>query len=98
MATTATTVSPWAKPDAWALAAEEQEAELKQQAKEEQQRAPPFADFPSFLAAAATKPKKKKQTISLVEFNTFGAPKPKPAEHLVALTHEDKMFLPTGRR
>ncbi|CAN6554655.1 hypothetical protein ACFX13_003531 [Malus domestica] len=96
----AATVSPWAKPGAWALAAEEQEAELEQQAKEEQQRAvePPSADFPSLSAAAATKPKKKKQTISLAEFNNFGAPKPKPAEHPLGLTHEDRMHLPTGPR
>ncbi|KAM1152419.1 hypothetical protein ACFX2J_034854 [Malus domestica] len=96
----AATVSPWAKPGAWALAAEEQEAELEQQAKEEQQRAvePPSSDFPSLSVAAATKPKKKKPTISLAEFNTFGAPKPKPAEHPVGLTHEDRMLLPTGPR
>ncbi|XP_068319961.1 eukaryotic translation initiation factor 4B3-like [Pyrus communis] len=84
----AATVSPWAKPGAWALAAEEQEAELEQQAKEEQQRAvePASADFPSLSAAAATKPKKKKQTTSLA------------VEHPVGLTHEDRMLLPTGPR
>ncbi|KAM1698521.1 hypothetical protein ACFX15_029205 [Malus domestica] len=92
------TVSPWAKPDDWALPAEEQQAKLEQQAKEEQQCAPPFADFPSLLAVAATKPKKKKQTIFLAEFNTFGVPKPKYAEHSVPLTHEDRMFLSTGPR
>ncbi|PRQ21936.1 putative plant specific eukaryotic initiation factor 4B [Rosa chinensis] len=94
----ATVSSPWAKPGAWALDAEEHEAELEQQqqhqAKIETQQ--PLADFPS-LSAAVAKPKKKNkgQKVSLAEFSTFGGPK--PAEP-VGLTHEDRLVLPTGPR
>ncbi|XP_004292157.1 PREDICTED: DBIRD complex subunit ZNF326 [Fragaria vesca subsp. vesca] len=91
----ATVSSPWAKPGAWALDAEEHEAELEQQTKIETQ---PLADFPS-LSAAAAKPKKKSkgQKVSLAEFTTFGGPKPVQAEP-VGLTHEDRLVLPTGPR
>ncbi|OVA06307.1 Plant specific eukaryotic initiation factor 4B [Macleaya cordata] len=72
----ATTVSAWAKPGAWALDSEENEAELIQQEKErenssnghldylhhqkQQQEQQPLADFPSLSTAVATKSKKKK--------------------------------------
>ncbi|CAL1353153.1 unnamed protein product [Linum trigynum] len=65
----ATVSSPWAKPGAWALDAEEHEAELEQQEEQQQQQATvkePTADFPSLAAAAAdlkqSKKKKKKAT------------------------------------
>lgn len=89
--------SPWAKPGAWALDAEEHDAELEQQ-QQTKNETQPLADFPSLSAAAATKPKKKNkgQTISLAEFSTFGGPK--PASEPVGLTHEDRLALPTGPR
>lgn len=88
--------SPWGKPSSsWALEAEEHEAELMQQEKDEQQApnlaAQPLADFPSLAAAASTKPKKKKgQTLSLAEFTA------KPAEPM-RFSHEE-IVLPTGPR
>lgn len=94
----AATVSPWAKPGAWALDSEEHEAELlREKAKE---AAESLADFPSLAAAATTKPKKKKgQAVSLAEFNAHGGPKP-AAQHNEpkGLTHEDRLILPTGPR
>ncbi|VVB09619.1 unnamed protein product [Arabis nemorensis] len=96
--------SVWAKPGAWALEAEEHEAELKQQ------QAPPTSnqksttggdstDFPSLAAAATTKTKKKKgQTISLAEFATYGAPKASPAPQTERLTQAELVSLPTGPR
>ncbi|PKI52907.1 hypothetical protein CRG98_026738 [Punica granatum] len=91
-------VSPWAKPGAWALDSEENEADLLQEQEQEQQKqksAPAdAAEFPSLSAAAAAKPKKKKgQTVSLAEFTTGSVPS-KPAR----LTHEDFLVLPTGPR
>ncbi|KAM5549993.1 hypothetical protein ABKV19_001101 [Rosa sericea] len=93
----ATVSSPWAKPGAWALDAEEHEAELEQQQQTKIETQQPLADFPSLSAAAAAKPKKKNkgQKVSLAEFTTFGGPK--PAEP-VGLTHEDRLVLPTGPR
>ncbi|CAL1385131.1 unnamed protein product [Linum trigynum] len=66
----ATVSSPWAKPGAWALDAEEHEAELEQQEVLQQQQQATIkeatADFPSLAAAAAdlkqAKKKKKKTT------------------------------------
>lgn len=89
----ATVSSPWAKPGAWALDAEEHEAELEQQRKEEVV-AEPLPDFPSLASAAATKTKKKNkgQTLSLAEFNSGKASQPQ------RLTHEDLAVLPTGPR
>ncbi|CAK7329539.1 unnamed protein product [Dovyalis caffra] len=95
----ATVSSPWGKPGAWALDAEEQEAELQQEQQSSQQAstlaAEPLggvAEFPSLAAAAATKqPKKKKtQTFSLAEFSNYSSTKP---------THEpDLLNLPTRPR
>ncbi|XVE93795.1 hypothetical protein REPUB_Repub01dG0225700 [Reevesia pubescens] len=96
----ATVSSPWGKPGAWALDAEEHEAELEQQQPEQQSRVvsstKKLADFPSLATAAASKAKKKKgQTVSLAEFTTYGSAKPsEPA----GLTHEDLLALPTGPR
>ncbi|XWS67765.1 hypothetical protein CRYUN_Cryun04dG0033400 [Craigia yunnanensis] len=93
----ATVSSPWSKPGAWALDAEEREAELQQ---EQQSRVDSstekLADFPSLAAAATTKAKKKKgQTVSLAEFTTYGSAKPSGP---TSLTHEDLLVLPTGPR
>lgn len=85
-ATASASASPWGKPGAWALAAEQ----------EDDQAASPqeAADFPSLASAAAAKPTKKKkaQTLSLAEFTTgkavtYGAAKP-----------GDRVVLPTGPR
>ncbi|XP_022763080.1 eukaryotic translation initiation factor 4B3-like isoform X3 [Durio zibethinus] len=91
----ATVSSPWGKPGAWALDAEEHEAELEQQSRVDSSTEK-LADFPSLAAAATTKTKKKKgQTLSLAEFTTYGSAKPsEPAR----LTHEDRRLLPTGPR
>ncbi|XP_022146306.1 eukaryotic translation initiation factor 4B3-like [Momordica charantia] len=97
----AATVSPWGKPGAWALDAEEHEAELlKDQKDQALQQSEPSAEFPSLAAAAATKPKKKKgQSIPLSEFQTYGGPKPSPqSSEPKGLTTEDLMMLPTGPR
>ncbi|KAH7574921.1 hypothetical protein ACOSP7_005759 [Xanthoceras sorbifolium] len=92
----ATVSSPWSKPGAWALDAEEHEAELQEQ-QEEQQKSSEIADFPSLAAAAATKTKKKSkgQTLSLAEFNSG---KPRQPTQPKGLTHEDLLVLPTGPR
>ncbi|BFG42274.1 eukaryotic translation initiation factor 4B3 [Prunus yedoensis var. nudiflora] len=95
----AATVSPWAKPGAWALAAEEQDAELEQETQNARHVVePPSADYPSLSVAATAKPKKKNkgQKISLAEFTAFGAPK--PVAQPEGLTHQDRMHLPTGPR
>ncbi|XVF00930.1 hypothetical protein REPUB_Repub04eG0044600 [Reevesia pubescens] len=96
----ATVSSPWGKPGAWALDAEEHEAELEQQQPEQQSRVDSstekLADFPSLAAAASTKTKKKKgQTLSLAEFTTYNSAKPSEPTRL---THEDLLVLPTGPR
>ncbi|XP_023512685.1 eukaryotic translation initiation factor 4B3-like [Cucurbita pepo subsp. pepo] len=94
----AATVSPWGKPGAWALDAEEHEEELlKDQSRQESE---PSADFPSLAAAAATKPKKKKgQSIPLSEFQAYGDSKPSGRSNEPrGLTAEDLMMLPTGPR
>ncbi|KAI3989018.1 hypothetical protein MKX01_033054 [Papaver californicum] len=82
----ATTVSAWAKPGAWALEAEENDAAevlIQQQEKEKEkskifqfrhqqkEEQQPLSDFPSLSAAVAAKTKKKKAVpISLSEFQT----------------------------
>ncbi|XVE67115.1 hypothetical protein DITRI_Ditri08aG0134600 [Diplodiscus trichospermus] len=95
----ATVSSPWAKPGAWALDAEENEAELEREGEERSRvdsSTEKFADFPSLATAAATKAKKKKgQTLSLAEFTTYGSAKPSEPTRL---THEDLLVLPTGPR
>lgn len=91
--------SVWAKPGAWALEAEEHEAELKQQAPPSTQKssAGDSSDFPSLAAAATTKTKKKKaQTISLAEFATYGSAKAAPQTE--RLTQAELVSLPTGPR
>ncbi|KAK4754788.1 hypothetical protein SAY87_008545 [Trapa incisa] len=92
----AAAVSPWAKPGAWALESEENEADLLQQQKSALEKDASAVDFPSLAAAAATKPKKKKkgQTLSLADF-TASASVPSKT---VGLTHEDLLVLPTGPR
>ncbi|KAG7544466.1 Plant specific eukaryotic initiation factor 4B [Arabidopsis suecica] len=93
--------SVWAKPGAWALEAEEHEAELKQQAPPSTQKssAGDSSDFPSLAAAATTKTKKKKgQTISLAEFATYGSAKAAPAPQTERLTQAELVSLPTGPR
>ncbi|KAL2512431.1 glycine-rich protein [Abeliophyllum distichum] len=97
----AATESAWAKPGAWALDAEENEAELLQQHKEDSDNGHSNgvgekAEFPSLAAAAATKTKKKKpQTLSLQEFTTYGAAKPAAAK---GLTPDEMLALPTRPR
>ncbi|KAJ4826109.1 hypothetical protein Tsubulata_010961 [Turnera subulata] len=91
--------SPWGKPGAWALDAEENEAELQQEHEQQQkQQSSVFSapsEFPSLAAAASTKqPKKKKnQTLSLAEFS-----KQSTALEPRGLTPEDLLVLPTGPR
>ncbi|KAE8702240.1 hypothetical protein F3Y22_tig00110485pilonHSYRG00119 [Hibiscus syriacus] len=90
----ATVSSPWGKPGAWALDAEEHESELEQQ-RHSDSSTEKLADFPSLAAAATTKAKKKKgQTVSLAEF-TNGLAKPSEPTRL---THEEVLALPTGPR
>ncbi|GKV24045.1 hypothetical protein SLEP1_g33707 [Rubroshorea leprosula] len=94
----ATVSSPWGKPGAWALDAEEHEAELQQQKDQPNSALPTkqLTDFPSLSAAAATKTKKKKgQTLTLAEFNTHGADKSSQPSRL---THDEILTLPTGPR
>ncbi|KAL0561041.1 hypothetical protein IC582_001459 [Cucumis melo] len=80
--------SPWGKPGAWALDSEEHEAQLLKE--QEQQKQPELSlDFPSLNDALATKQKKKGQTLSLAEFNTYGTTDSRS---------EDFMELPTGPR
>ncbi|CAA0807689.1 glycine-rich protein [Striga hermonthica] len=98
----AATVSAWAKPGAWALDVEENEAELLNQHREDAAAAingrsntGGAADFPSLSAAAAatkTKKKKKPQTVSLQEFV-----KPEATQQK-GLTQEELLALPTGPR
>ncbi|XP_041010136.1 eukaryotic translation initiation factor 4B3 isoform X2 [Juglans microcarpa x Juglans regia] len=98
----AATVSPWAKPGAWALDSEQHEAELHQLQQNENQPisgipTEPLADFPSLSAAATSKSKKKKgQTISLAEF-TAKPTQPSYQQHQ-GLTPEEFLALPTGPR
>ncbi|XP_021846771.1 eukaryotic translation initiation factor 4B3 [Spinacia oleracea] len=97
----ATVSSAWAKPGAWALDSEEHEDELKQPIMAQPVKPePPAADFPSLAAAAAAKPKKKNkaQTLSLAEFSTYSAPKPKAFVAGQKLTHDEILTLPTGPR
>ncbi|XP_065866008.1 eukaryotic translation initiation factor 4B3 [Euphorbia lathyris] len=97
----ATVSSPWGKPGAWALDAEEHEDELRQQLESPKiTNTPAEAEFPSLAAAAAKQPKKKKnQAISLAEFTTFGAAKPSQAfQPSRGLTHDEIVNLPTGPR
>ncbi|KAF5727836.1 hypothetical protein HS088_TW22G01533 [Tripterygium wilfordii] len=91
----AATVSAWSKPGAWALDAEEHEAEVRQQQKSDV-LGEQLADFPS-LAAASTKTKKKKkpQTLSLAELAAYTSTQPTQPK---GLTHEDLLNLPTGPR
>ncbi|KAF5745377.1 hypothetical protein HS088_TW07G00961 [Tripterygium wilfordii] len=94
----AATVSAWAKPGAWALDAEEQEAEVRQQQKQTTDvLGEQLADFPSLAAASATKAKKKKkpQTLSIAEFSAYTSAQPTQPK---GLTHEDLLNLPTGPR
>ncbi|ESQ53114.1 hypothetical protein EUTSA_v10025358mg [Eutrema salsugineum] len=90
--------SVWAKPGAWALDAEENEAELQQQSLASNQTNS-SSDFPSLAAAATTKTKKKKgQTLSLAEFATYGSVKAASAPKTERLTHDELVSLPTGPR
>uniref|UniRef100_A0A2P2J537 Eukaryotic translation initiation factor 4B3-like n=1 Tax=Rhizophora mucronata TaxID=61149 RepID=A0A2P2J537_RHIMU len=92
----ATTTSPWNKPGAWALDAEEHETELQKQQEQQNSQPSAAAEFPS-LAAAAKQPKKKKnQTLSLAEFASYTTAK--PTYEPKGLTHEDLLNLPTGPR
>ncbi|CAH8338547.1 unnamed protein product [Eruca vesicaria subsp. sativa] len=92
--------SVWAKPGAWALEAEEHDAELKQQQQSSSlpsNQTVPSSDFPSLATAATTKTKKKKgQTLSLAEFTTYSAPKASPQTE--RLTQAELVSLPTGPR
>ncbi|PIN14277.1 hypothetical protein CDL12_13099 [Handroanthus impetiginosus] len=91
---------PWGKPGAWALDAEENEAELLEQHKEDSSVGDGVetADFPSLAAATTKKTKKKKaQTLSLQEFSAYGAAKPAAAQPK-GLTPEELSRLPTGPR
>ncbi|CAN6817276.1 hypothetical protein HID58_090426 [Brassica napus] len=91
--------SVWAKPGAWALEAEEQDAELQQQQQSSlaSNQTVPSSDFPSLAAAATTKTKKKKgQTLSLAEFSTYKAAAAAPQTE--RLTQAELVSLPTGPR
>ncbi|XP_038887904.1 eukaryotic translation initiation factor 4B3-like isoform X1 [Benincasa hispida] len=88
-------VSPWGKPGAWALDSEEHEAQLLKE-QELQKQAELSLDFPSLNDALATKQKKKGQTLSLAEFNTYGSTGSRSSSQ--SLRHEDLMVLPTGPR
>ncbi|XP_009109533.1 eukaryotic translation initiation factor 4B3 [Brassica rapa] len=91
--------SVWAKPGAWALEAEEQDAELQQQHQSSlaSNQTAPSSDFPSLAAAATTKTKKKKgQTLSLAEFSTYKAATAPPQTE--RLTQAELVSLPTGPR
>lgn len=96
--------SPWGKPGAWALDAEEHEDELRQQQFDSQPNTDSGSgesEFPSLAAAATKQPKKKKnQTLSLAEFATYGSAKTsQPSQpQSRGLTHEDLLNLPTGPR
>ncbi|XP_022748136.1 eukaryotic translation initiation factor 4B3-like [Durio zibethinus] len=91
----ATVSSPWGKPGAWALDAEEHEAE-HQQHSGVVSSTEKLVDYPTLASAATTKGKKKKgQALSLAEFNTYGSAKPSEPTRL---THEDLLGLPTGPR
>ncbi|KAG6653450.1 eukaryotic translation initiation factor 4B3-like [Carya illinoinensis] len=100
----AATVSPWAKPGAWALDSEQHEAELHQLQQNENQPisgipTEPLADFPSLSAAAASKSKKKKsQTISLAEFTAKPTQPSYQQQQPQGLTPEEFLALPTGPR
>ncbi|XP_047332223.1 eukaryotic translation initiation factor 4B3-like [Impatiens glandulifera] len=100
----ATVSNVWAKPGAWALDSEENEAELEQQHKEEIAKkadiklnggGADLSDFPSLSSAAVTKTKKKKpQALSLSEFANFSSAKPVQK----GPTFQDLASLPTGPR
>ncbi|KAF6154828.1 hypothetical protein GIB67_033857 [Kingdonia uniflora] len=107
------TVSAWGKPGAWALDAEEHEAELKESFNSnnngdryvvdfnQNQKQQPLADFPSLSAAATTKSKKKKpQTLSLSEFNTGAKVTHGSAQPYKpkGLSVDELLVLPTGPR
>ncbi|MBA0649493.1 hypothetical protein Goklo_017051 [Gossypium klotzschianum] len=89
----ATVSSPWGKPGAWAVDAEENEAEDERQQSGAGSSTEKLGDFPSLATAVTTtKAKKKKgQTLSLAEFAS------KPSEP-TRLTREDLLALPTGPR
>ncbi|XP_010920187.2 eukaryotic translation initiation factor 4B3 [Elaeis guineensis] len=106
-------VSAWAKPGAWALDAEEHEAELQQKDKgydsSDSNSHPyqePSADFPSLATAAAaskTSKKKKGQRLSLAEFTTgnavtHGAGRFQSSSSSKGLTSDEHLVLPTGPR
>ncbi|XP_057966608.1 eukaryotic translation initiation factor 4B3 [Malania oleifera] len=101
----AATLSPWAKPGAWALDSEEHEAELQKEERGTGSSGTPATDFPSLAAAAATKTSKKKkgQTLSLAEFSTGVSVAPGSARSAqpspgVGLTPDEMLSLPTGPR
>lgn len=99
----AATVSAWAKPGAWALDSEEQEAELLHQQQNEQNSNggtdSALSDFPSLASAATSKPKKKSkgQTFSLQQFTSLGSAKQPPSANK-GLTPDELSALPTGPR
>ncbi|KAJ6843821.1 eukaryotic translation initiation factor 4B3-like [Iris pallida] len=91
-------VSAWAKPGAWALDSEEQEAAMEHQ--NQQPNSAAAADFPS-LAAAKTAKKKKKQTFSLAEFSSGAAEakfQPSSRSSASAVAAGETLVLPTGPR
>ncbi|KAB2091812.1 hypothetical protein ES319_A03G219700v1 [Gossypium barbadense] len=89
----ATASSPWGKPGAWAVDAEENEAEVERQQSGAGSSTEKLGDFPSLATAVTTTKanKKKGQTLSLSEFAS------KPSEP-ARLTREDLLALPTGPR
>ncbi|KAL6010321.1 hypothetical protein ACLOJK_000752 [Asimina triloba] len=110
----ATVSSAWAKPGAWALDSEEQEAmdtgdgENGRQFHHDSSSDPimhqPLSDFPSLAAAATTKaPKKKKsQPMSLAEFSTGKqvayGSGKSSSSQIKGLTTDELLLLPTGPR
>ncbi|KAF2289967.1 hypothetical protein GH714_039348 [Hevea brasiliensis] len=98
----ATASSPWGKPGAWALDAEEHEDELRQQQFDSPHKIDDSSgesEFPSLAAASKNlKKKKKKQALSLAEFTAYDSGKSDQPTQYRGLAHDDLLNLPTGPR
>ncbi|XP_058002695.1 eukaryotic translation initiation factor 4B3 isoform X1 [Hevea brasiliensis] len=100
----ATASSPWGKPGAWALDAEEHEDELRQQQFDSPHKIDDSSGesgFPSLAAAAKNlkkKKKMKKQALSLAEFTAYDSSKSDQPTQYRGLAHDDLLNLPTGPR
>ncbi|KAG6521675.1 hypothetical protein ZIOFF_018800 [Zingiber officinale] len=107
----ASSVSAWAKPGAWALDAEQQEASMAREDDADAslllQQQPPQQEFPSLAAAASSKTSKKKKKAQPISFAEFATGKPvtrgtggRPASSSSSkgLTPDELILLPTGPR